>query len=210
MSKWAASVTKALQPARLQQRSHSASSMSVQPLFLGRHFAERLPRSGNEKNGVVREACLAAPLGHDLASALALEELRRLLRRGQGHDANESRCPWPWRAFQALQELGRPFHLRWRKACGVQSWKATERVDLHPRVVSQRRELGPAARRLGFQSGVLGVALTHLVDLGVEGDELESRARQQLSIFAQLAGVAGSDDQPLSQALLSRVSGPRS
>src|SRR5258708_3987722 len=133
--------------------------MTVQPLFFGRHLAERLPRSGNEKNRVVPEACLAAPLWHDLASAFTLEELRRLLRRSQGHDAYESRCPRPWLAFQALQELCRPLHLRWCKARRLQSWKATECVDLHTRVVPQGRELRPAARRLGFKAGVRGVGL---------------------------------------------------
>src|SRR5229473_2108259 len=200
MSTLATSVRQALQRARLQQRSHRASPMTVQPLFLGRHLAESLPRSGNEKYRVVPEARLAAPLWHDLASALTLEELRRLLWRGQGHDAYESRRPRPWLAFQALQELCRPLHLRWREARGEQSWKATQRVDLHARIVSQGRELGPAARRFGFQAGVFGVGLPHLVDVRVESNELESRAGQQLSIFAQLAGVSGSDDQPLSQA----------
>src|SRR5216683_6257839 len=126
MSTLATSVRQALQRARLQQRSHRASPMTVQPLFFGRHLAERLPRSGNEKNRVVPEACLAAPLWHDLAPTFTLEELRRLLRRGQGHGAYESRCPRPWLAFQALQELCRPLHLGWRKARRVQSWKATE------------------------------------------------------------------------------------
>src|SRR6266849_556710 len=99
MSTLATSVRQALQRARLQQRSHRASSMTVQPLFLGRHFAERLPRSGNEKYRVVPEARLAAPLRHDLASTFTLEELRRLFRRGQGHGAYESRCPRPRLAF---------------------------------------------------------------------------------------------------------------
>src|SRR5258708_1409152 len=210
MSTLAISDRQTLQRARLQQRSHRASPMTVQPLFFRRHLAERLPRSGNEKYRVVPEARLPAPLWHDLAPALTLEELRWLSRRGQGYHADESRRPWSWLAIQALQQLCRPLHLRWRETRRVQSWKATQRLDLHPRIVSQGREFGPAARRIRFHAGVLGVGLPYLVNLRVESDELESRAGQQFSIFAQLAGVSGSDDQPFSQALLSRVSGPRS
>src|SRR5229473_7435873 len=134
MSTLATSVRQALQRARLQQRSHRASSMTVQPLFFRRHLAERLPRSGNEKNRVVPEACLAAPLWHDFASALALEELRWLCWHRQCNDAHEPCCPRPRLAVQALQELCRTLHLRWCKARRVQSWKATQRVDLHPRI----------------------------------------------------------------------------
>src|SRR5258708_20448748 len=110
MSTLAISDRQTLQRARLQQRSHRASPMTVQPLFFRRHLAERLPRSGNEKYRVVPEARLAAPLGHDLASALTLEELRRLFRRRQCDDAYESRCPWPRLTFQSLQYLSLPLH----------------------------------------------------------------------------------------------------
>src|SRR6266851_266385 len=125
MSTLATSFRQALQRARLQQGSHRASPMAVQPLFFRRHLAERLPRSGNEKYRVVPEARLAAPLGHDIASALALEELHWLSWRRQCDDAYESRCPRPRLAFQALQELRRPIHLCWCKARGMQTWKAT-------------------------------------------------------------------------------------
>src|SRR5258708_40271723 len=168
MSTLAISDRQTLQRARLQQRSHRASPMTVQPLFFRRHLAERLPRSENEKSRVVPEARLPAPLWHDLAPALTLEELRWLSRRGQGYHADESRRPWSWLAIQALQQLCRPLHLRWRETRRVQSWKATERVDFHARVVSEGRKLGLVARRLGFQAGVLGVGLPDLLDLGVE------------------------------------------
>src|ERR1700693_3648335 len=100
--------------------------MAVQPLLLGRHLAERLPRSRNQKYRVVPKARLAAPLRHDLASTLALEELGRLTRRCERHHAYKSCVPGPRFAFQAVQELCRALHLCWCEAGGVQPWKASE------------------------------------------------------------------------------------
>src|ERR1700675_1957234 len=184
--------------------------MAVQPLLLGRHLAERLPRSRTKEYGVVAEACLAAPLRHDLALTLTLEELGWLTRSRQSHHAHESRGPRPGLAFESFQQLCCPLYLCRCEAGGVQPREPSERGDLYARVVPQCRELRPAARSFGLQPGVLDVGLPYLVDFRIESNQLESRVCQQLSIFAQLSGVAGSDDQPLSQARRWNASARRS
>src|SRR5260370_28466037 len=89
------STRQALQRARLQHGAHGARPMTVQALLLRRHLAKRLPGSGHEKNGVVAEARLAPPLGHDLAATFPLEALGPPPPRRQRPYTHASRDPAP-------------------------------------------------------------------------------------------------------------------
>src|SRR5258708_12704609 len=142
--------------------------MAVLPLLLGCHLAERFTRSRHKKNRVVAEARLPSPPRHHLASAFAFEELGLASRRRQRDHAHEPCVPRPRHALEASQELGRPFLLCRAEPSRADAGKATQRFDLEPRVVTQRRQAGPLPRRLRLQTLVVAVRVPHLVLLGVE------------------------------------------
>src|SRR5712691_2841808 len=169
--------------------------MAVLALLLGRHLAKRLPCPWHQEDRVVAKTRLAPPLRHDLAAALALEELRRTMRRHQRDHAYESRQPWPRHPFQVAQQSRGSFLLRGSKARRPDSRKSTECIEFDSRVIAQRRQTGPRQRGLCLEPRIVRVRLPHLVDLAVERDELQAGAGQQVAVFAKLAGVTRSDDE---------------
>src|SRR6266480_4424832 len=79
--------------------------MAVLALLLGRHLAKRLPRPGHKEDRVIAKSRLAAPLGDDLASAFAFEELRLTIGRRQRDHAHKARQPRPRHTVQPAQQL---------------------------------------------------------------------------------------------------------
>src|SRR6266513_1480718 len=79
--------------------------MAVLALLLGRHLAKRLSRPGHKEDRVIAKTRLAAPLGDDLASAFAFEELRLTIGRRQRDHAHKARQPRPRHTVQPAQQL---------------------------------------------------------------------------------------------------------
>src|SRR5437588_11112902 len=67
-----------VQPAARQERPDRGAPVAPAVLLDPLHLAEGLPRPRHEEDRVVAEAGLAAPLGDDLAPALAVEGAHRV------------------------------------------------------------------------------------------------------------------------------------
>src|SRR5438552_11280231 len=169
--------------------------MAVFAFLLGRHLAKRPPRPRHEENRVVAEPRLASPFGHDLAAALALEKLRRAIRRRKGDHADEARLPRARHSLKPAEQLGRALLLRRPQACRADARKPAKCLDLDARIVSQGWQSRFRERDLRLQARVLCVGLPNLFDLAVERDKVEARTSQQVAVFAKLAGVTGCDDE---------------
>src|SRR2546430_2762220 len=102
--------------------------MAVLALLLRRHLAKRLAGARDEKDRVVAETGLTAPLRHHLSAALTLEEAHVPTGHRQRGDADEPRCPRPRHPFQPPQKLGGPLLLRRAKARRADAWKTAERI----------------------------------------------------------------------------------
>jgi hypothetical protein len=109
---------------------------------------------------------------------------------GECNNTNEPCVPRPRVASQSLQELFRAFLLGWAKAGGPDPGEAAQRIHLNAGVVAQRGQTRPGHGRLGLEPRILLVGLPHLLDLGVECDQLDAGSGQKLTIFAKLAGVS--------------------
>jgi len=82
-----------------------------------------------------------------------------------------------------------------RVAGGVHARRATERVDLDAGVVAERGRTGRLQRGDGLEGRVLGVGRARLVHLVGEGDDLVAGGTEELLVLAELARVAGRQDQ---------------
>src|SRR4030088_1501528 len=109
--------------------------MTVQALLLRRHLSKGLSGARDQKNRVVAEARLPAPLRHDLAATFAFEELSGLLRSGQRQHADKARVPRPRLSLEPHQELCSALFLRWAKARRANAREASQRLDFHARVI---------------------------------------------------------------------------
>src|ERR1700686_502029 len=110
--------------------------MTVQTLLLGSHLPERFPSARNQEHRVVAEAGLAAPLRHDLPSALALEELGWMARIGQREHADKACVPRPRLALEPFQQLCRALLLRRSQPRRADARKSRQRLNLDPRVIA--------------------------------------------------------------------------
>src|SRR6266852_2299300 len=128
--------------------------MAVSSLLLRAHLAKRLAR-----------------LGNDLASALTLEEIRRLARHGQSDRAHETREPRPRMTLQPIQQRLRALLLRRPYAGRVNAREALQHVDLNAGVVADRRQAERFPRSLGLHLGILRVGRPHLSNARIDSDQ---------------------------------------
>src|SRR5712692_3174846 len=196
-----------------EHRPNRSRSMTVSSLLLRAQLAKRPARLRNQEHRVVAETGDPPPLRDDLAAALALEEFRRPARRGQGNDAHKPRQPRARIALQAIKQHLRALLLGGADASRMNAREALQHLDFDAGVIADRGQSERLARRLRFQLSVLRIGRPHLRDIGVDGHQVQACAGQKLSILAQLARIAGGNDQPaLSQARLwlafARRSGP--